>query len=92
MRLSSGEIDLVASQGGELVFLEVKTRRPSEFALPEDAISSERMDHLEAAIDEYFDQVGLEKGAPYRVEVVAIEVDRSGRVCRFEVVSDIGLR
>ncbi|HZT96228.1 MAG TPA: YraN family protein [Chloroflexota bacterium] len=92
VRLPSGEIDIVAREQNQLVFVEVKTRRGNTFALPEDAISDERMSHLEAAVDEYFDARGLATGEPYRIEIVAIELDRSGRVSRFEIIGDVGLR
>jgi Holliday junction resolvase-like predicted endonuclease len=73
------------------VFVEVKTRRSgSEYALPEDAITQDKMEHLEAAIDAYFDAGALR--LPYRVEVIAVEVDANGRVSRFDVIKDVGLR
>ena len=89
VRMRSGEIDIVASQGGELVFVEVKTRRPSMIAGPEDAITHERMEHLETAIGDYFDTTPEQ---PYRIEIVAIDVSTSGRVTRCDIIDDIGLR
>lgn len=91
MRFSEGEIDIVALDGAELVFVEVKTRRSTIHALPEDSIDDERMAHLEGAVTAYLERRGSGATA-HRIEFVAIEVDRSGRVSRYEVIEDVGLR
>jgi putative endonuclease len=88
---SGGEIDIIARQGGELVFVEVKTRRQSVMAMPEDAIDEERMSHLETAIVQYLEPGGF-RDQPYRIEVMAIDVNRAGRVTRCEIFGDVGLR
>jgi putative endonuclease len=91
LRYATGEIDIVAREGGEMVFVEVKTRRSgSHYSLPEDSITDVKMERLEAAIDAYFDTGGFRH--PYRIEVVAVEVDTSGRVSRFDVIKDVGFR
>jgi len=91
VRFASGEIDIVAREGGELVFIEVKTRKPSRFALPEDAVSRGRMAHLERAIDQYLAGRNITDAA-FRIEVAAIDVSPTGHVTRFEVLDDVGLR
>jgi putative endonuclease len=88
LRFAGGEIDILAEEGSELVFIEVKTRSAGSFAGPEEAITDERMSHLEAAIEEYL--AGRDR--PFRIEIVAVEVDRAGRVQRCEVLTDVGLR
>lgn len=91
LRYPPGEIDIVAREGDELVFVEVKTRRAgSAHSLPEDSITETRMEHLQGAIDAYFDSG--EPFVPYRIEVIAVEVDRGGHVSRFDIIKDIGLR
>lgn len=91
VRFPIGEIDIVAWEGDELVFIEVKTRRKSAIASPEDSLSHERLRHLESAIDLYM-EAKHSSGMPYRIEIVALDVDRSGRVMRCEVLGDAGLR
>jgi putative endonuclease len=85
VRFRSGEIDIVARDGPELVFVEVKSRRSSAFGPPEASITESRYARLASAIGEYLER---RAGPPteFRIDVVAIEVDRSGRVTRCEVI------
>ena len=54
-RLSSGsaETDVIGWQGGELVFVEVKTRRSAEFGPPDRAVGEEKRQHIRRAAREY---------------------------------------
>lgn len=79
VRFRAGEIDIVAWEGQTLVFIEVKTRRSSAFGSPEASITATRYHHLATAITLYLQQRRLEPD-DYRIDVVSIRVDRSGRV------------
>ncbi len=52
-RCRIGEADIIAVNGGELCFVEVKTRRSTEFGLPCQAVDSEKQRRLRS-IAEYF--------------------------------------
>lgn len=54
-RLPSGsaEADLIAWDGGELVFVEVKTRRSGEYGPPDRAVGEEKRTHLLRVAREY---------------------------------------
>ena len=41
-----GEIDIVAREGESIVFIEVKTRRSTDFGLPEEALSNDKRRRL----------------------------------------------
>lgn len=88
VRYRTGELDIVARDGPELVFVEVKCRRSTAFGSPEQSIDRARFDRLQRAIDEY-----LTRNAPetesYRLDVVAIELDSRGRVQRGEVLKGV---
>jgi putative endonuclease len=82
VRYRSGEIDIVARERDELVFVEVKTRRSRSFGTPEEAITRARFHRLASAIQEFLQVKQLENAA-YRVDVIAIEMRSDGRVGDF---------
>lgn len=88
VRYRVGELDIVAREAGELVFVEVKCRRSAHYGLPEEAITGRRYRHLDQAIHEYLSRHQLEPDA-YRIDLVAIVVGASGRVQRCEVLRNV---
>ncbi len=70
-RSPDGEIDLVMKNGGELVFVEVKTRTSHAFGYPEEAVDDEKLDHIEAATSWYLME-HPEFEDNWRFEVVAV--------------------
>lgn len=48
-RSRSGEIDIICSQGGSIIFVEVKTRRNISFGYPEEAITKTKQQHIRKA-------------------------------------------
>ena len=83
----TGEIDIVAQDGATLVFVEVKTRWSEEFGPPEEAVTSRKLKSIERA-GAYFRL--LHPGLPEaeRIDVVAIEIDGSGKVTRKELIKN----
>src|SRR5687768_2581681 len=70
-RTTCGEIDLVADDRGEVVFVEVKTRRGAGYGLPEEAVTARKRGHLRAAAVSYLMAKGL-SGRPFRIDIVAV--------------------
>lgn len=85
VRFRVGEIDIVAEEGDDLVFVEVKTRRSSAYGAPEDSIDARRFARLERAVETYLSRHDSQP-ASYRVDVVLLEVDATGAVRRSEIV------
>ena len=85
-----GELDIVADDHGTLVFVEVKTRFPGQFSLPEEAVTPYKIKHIIKA-GEYYLLIHPSKLEGPRIDVVAIEFDNSGKVSRREIIKNITL-
>ncbi len=73
-----GEIDIVASKEGSLIFIEVKTRRSHAFAYPEDSVTSRKQAYMLFAAEEYL-QVHPESGESWQFDVIAVEGTPGGK-------------
>ncbi len=80
-RCRAGEIDIVARQGDEMVFVEVKTRRGDAFGRAEESISPVRAERL-ASVAEEFLQSRLDgeyhSETAWRIDLVCLNLDRRG--------------
>ena len=76
-RTKGGELDLVAEDGGEIIFVEVKTRQGNAYGYPEDAVTYAKRRRLRLAAHAYLTAYGLH-GRPYRFDIVAVTVPRRG--------------
>lgn len=70
-RYDRGEIDLIALEGGELVFVEVKARYTAEFGSPEESVTSSKEEQMKKVAEGYLLQHQMEDQA-CRFDVVAI--------------------
>ncbi len=74
-RLPGGEIDIIAQDGGCLVFVEVKTRRSSRFGSPFEAVDSRKQQRLATAALAYMSKRNLDMAARFDVAAVFPEHD-----------------
>ena len=81
-RCEAGEIDLVARDGDDLAFVEVRTRRGQALGSPEESITLAKQARLIDLAEAYIQAEGW-PGA-WRIDVVAIEMDRRGRLIRVD--------
>lgn len=82
-RCPRGELDIVAEDGDELVFVEVRTRRPGAMVGPLESIDARKQRQIVRAAEQYL----LAKGGferPWRVDVVAVELNAAGQVALLE--------
>jgi putative endonuclease len=81
-RCEAGELDLVARDGDCLVLVEVRARRGRALGSPEESITPAKQVRL-ANLAEAYVQTHDWNG-DYRIDVVAIEYDRRGRLLRVD--------
>ncbi len=67
-----GEIDIVARDGPVWAFVEVKTRTTRGYGWPEDAVTSRKLAHMQAAAQYYLAEHDPSGQADWRLEVVAL--------------------
>jgi len=82
-----GEIDLIASSGDEILFVEVKTRTSNEFGYPEDAVDWIKVMHLNKAINIYLADKKIEKF--WRLDVISVEVDVKNKKAKIKWFKDL---
>ena len=70
-----GEVDIVARDGDELVFVEVRTRRDTEYGTPEESITAAKARRLVATAQEYMQRHGGED-LDWRIDLVSIRLGR----------------
>ncbi|MBN2556038.1 MAG: YraN family protein [Anaerolineales bacterium] len=80
---AEGELDIVADDGTQCIFIEVKGRRSNQFGTPEESVGRRKQRHLRDAAWRYLIEHGLEQEA-WRIDVIAIEMDSRGRIVRFD--------
>lgn len=78
-----GELDLIALHGAELVFVEVKTRRGTDFGQPEEAVTKLKQAKLKAAAQAFL-MTHPQLPQAYRIDVVAVVLAPSGEVNDFK--------
>lgn len=66
-----GEIDIVARDGDEVVFVEVKTRTSERWGEPADALTAEKRRRLRRAAEQYASRTGIVE-FPLRFDVVTV--------------------
>ncbi len=78
-RCRLGEIDLVAEDEQDLIFVEVKARRGVSFGLPEDALTIRKRRKLMEVASYYLDLHTCSERS-WRIDVVAVQFSSNGKL------------
>ena len=84
-RTRFGEVDLIASDGDTLCFVEVRARKPSPFGTPSETVTASKARRIIAASQEYLQQDGV-GWRDWRIDVAAVELDKWGRPASVEFI------
>jgi len=85
-RCPAGEIDIVAEDGGCLVFVEVRTRRGRAFGTPEESVTPAKQAKLVEVAHTYLQEHSWE--GDWRIDVVAVEMTSRGKLLRVELITN----
>jgi putative endonuclease len=83
-RCPDGEMDVVAEHDGWLVFVEVRTRRGCNLGSPEVSITPAKCDRLIRVAQNYLLEFEPNE-VDWRIDVIAVELTRSGKLIRVDV-------
>jgi len=83
-----GEVDIVARRDDVWAFFEVRTRRGREFGTPEESLTPAKQQRMIDVALTYQGEHEL-NDVDWRVGLVAVEMDRAGRLLRVEVYESI---
>jgi putative endonuclease len=83
-----GELDLVAEKDQTLVVVEVKTRSSQSYGTGEEAVTPKKLARIEQCALAYLEALGHPEQA-WRVDVIAVDVDRAGRITRLRHLEDV---
>jgi putative endonuclease len=84
-RTRTGEIDLVAQDADGLAFVEVRTRRGDAMGTPEESLTARKRARLLATAQEFLARHAEHADSAWRIDLVAIELDRAGHLARLEL-------
>lgn len=82
----SGELDIVAQKAAHWAFVEVKTRRGG---LPEQQLTPRKAQQLMQLALVYLDAHNMSEETDFSIDLVAVELDRGGKVLRIEHIENV---
>lgn len=88
VRTRYGEIDLIAQDTDGIAFVEVKARRTRAHGAPEEALTPRKQLKLVQLADAFIAEHEMFQDRAWRIDVVAIELDKTGKLIRVEIIKN----
>jgi putative endonuclease len=86
-RCPCGEIDIIAQEADYIVFTEVRTKTGNLFGTPEESVSQNKKKHLIDTAYTYLNEKDKLQ-ADWRIDFIAVELDRNNKPSRIEHYRD----
>ena len=86
-----GEIDIVAQQSHELVFVEVKAQNQAFEWRPEENITWHKKRQLSRIVSTYIKEYKIPENQDWRIDVLAIKLDFETKNAQIEHIKNINL-
>jgi putative endonuclease len=86
--LREGELDLVAMDGDEVVFVEVRTRKGGATGQAERSVNPRKSAKVVLAARRYVDRHPDLDNHPLRIDVIAVELTRDGKLTHVDHYED----
>ncbi len=82
-----GEIDIIAEDKGELVFVEVRSREGTRFGLPQETVNWAKQQKIRNMAARYLKEKGLwQKNC--RFDVIGVLIDENQKIKSLELIRD----
>lgn len=88
VRTRYGEIDIIAEDTDGLAFIEVKARRGRSHGAPEEAITPRKQLKLVQLADAFIAENEMFAQRAWRIDVVVLELDNTGKLIRLEIIKN----
>ena len=88
VRTRYGEMDLIAQDADGIAFVEVKARRTRAHGAPEEALTPRKQLKLVQLADAFIAEHEMFQDRAWRIDVVAIELDKTGKLIRVEIIKN----
>ena len=82
-RSRDGEVDIIVSKDGVLVFVEVRTKSSRMFGTPEESVNRRKKQKLVLVAQDYIQTHEIQESS-WRIDFVAVELDNTGKAVRIE--------
>ncbi|MCX7717463.1 MAG: YraN family protein [Candidatus Sumerlaeaceae bacterium] len=82
-RCRAGEIDIIAEDHGQIVFIEVKARSPRAWQRPAEAVDETKQHRLTAAARTYLRR--YREPSPHRFDIASVCLDESDRIAQIDI-------
>lgn len=86
-RIRNGEIDIIAKNNGELIFVEIKTRSTERYGYPEEGVTFLKKKRMATAIRSYL--LRFPSQPLYRIDIVAITINSFSRTAKIRHIRNI---